>query len=54
MPPLGIIDNSILLGVGEMFMFSALGETVRTIQAGHSAKVKIKELELDIQNKGAV
>lgn len=50
LPPLGVIDNSVLLGVGELFAFSGLGESVRIIQAGHSTKLKLKELELEVKN----
>ena len=50
LPPTGVIDNSVLLSVGELFAFSALGETVRIIQAGHNTKLKLKELELEVNN----
>jgi len=51
LPPLGIVDNSIIIAVGEILGFATLGEGVRIIQAGHDAKIKIKELELSVQTK---
>jgi hypothetical protein len=51
LPPLGVVDNSIIIAVGEILGFATLGEGVRIIQAGHDAKIKIKELELSVQTK---
>ena len=51
LPPLGIIDNSIIIGVGEILGFATLGEGVRVVQSGHNAKIKIKEMELEVKNR---
>ena len=50
LPPVGVVDNSILIGIGELEGFAVIGETTRAIQSGHSAKIKIKEMEMEIKN----
>lgn len=48
LPPLGVIDNSIIIAVGELAGFGALWELNKSIDKGLSTKVKIKEIELEI------
>lgn len=50
-PPLGIIDSSILMAVGELTGLGALWEFAKAINKNINAKVKIKELELEINKK---
>lgn len=39
-PPLGIIDNSVLKAVGEVFAFAALGTVIMAIEKGLPASVR--------------
>lgn len=38
-PPLAVIDGSVLAAVGELFGFTALGEVAAAIERGHSASI---------------
>ena len=38
-PPLAVIDGSILAAVGEIFAFAALGEVAAAVERGHSATI---------------
>ena len=40
LPPLGVIDPSVALAVGEVFAFAALGTVVKAIDAGKTATVQ--------------
>lgn len=48
-PPLGVIDNSVLTGVGEIFAFAALGAVIKAIDNGHTAKIKHNDTEIEIK-----
>lgn len=50
-PPLGIIDGSVLAAVGELTGLGALWEFTKAMNKNIDAKVKIKELSLSILNK---
>lgn len=50
-PPLGVIDSSILIAVGELTGIGALWEFSRAIKRNTNAKVKIKEIELEINGR---
>lgn len=39
-PPLAVIDGSVLASVGELFAFAALGEVMGAIERGHSASIQ--------------
>lgn len=52
LPPIGMIDNSILISVGELEAFAVIGESVVAFQSGLDAKVKIKEIEFEIKKNG--
>ena len=39
-PPMGVIDGSVLKAVGEVFAFAALGTVILAIEKGLPAKVK--------------
>ena len=47
LPPLGIIDNSVIIAVGELAGFGALWEVAKAIDKGYDTKVKIKEIEME-------
>lgn len=38
-PPLSVIDGSVLAATGELFAFAALGEVAAAIERGHSASI---------------
>lgn len=50
-PPLGIIDNSVIISVGELAGFGALFQVAKAIDVGYDAKIKTKQIELEINNK---
>ena len=50
-PPLGIIDGSVLAAVGELTGLGALWEFTKAMKKNIDAKVKIKEIELELNNK---
>lgn len=39
-PPMGVIDGSVLAGTGEIFAFAALGTVIKAIDKGVDAKVQ--------------
>ena len=49
-PPLGIVDNSVIISVGELAGFGALFQVAKAIDIGYDTKVKIKQIELEINN----
>ena len=38
-PPLAVVDGSVIASVGEIFAFAALGEVGAAIERGHSASI---------------
>ena len=49
-PPLGIIDGSVLAAVGELTGLGSLWEFTKAMKKNIDAKVKIKEIELELKN----
>lgn len=49
-PPFGVIDNSVIVAVGELFGFAALSVVIKAINAGVDAKIKHKDTEIEINN----
>ena len=47
-PPIGQIDNSILIAVGELNGTLAIGAVIKAIDKGRSASIKHNGTELDI------
>lgn len=47
-PPLGIIESSVLAATGELAAFAAIWEFNKALNKNLDAKVKIKELEVEI------
>lgn len=50
-PPAGIIDPSVLAATGELAGFGAIWEFNKAMNKNIDAKVKIKELELEINRQ---
>jgi len=50
-PPLAVIDGSVLAGVGEIFAFAALGEVAAAIERGHSASISHGNTTIEIKNQ---
>lgn len=48
MPPLGVIDSSVLAGVGEIFGFASLFTAWGAIDAGVSAKIERNGTSLSV------
>lgn len=47
-PPLAVIDGSVLAAVGELFGFAALGEVGAAIERGHSARIRHGNTVLEV------
>ena len=50
-PPLAVVDGSVLAAVGEIFGFAALGEVGAAIERGHSATIRHNNTEIEIGKK---
>jgi len=50
-PPLGIVDPSVLAAVGEIFGFTALGSLCKAIDKGTTATVRHRDTEIKIEKK---
>lgn len=51
LPPMGIIQPSVLQAVGELFAFGGLGTVVKAIDTGKTASVKHNNTEITINDK---
>jgi hypothetical protein len=52
-PPLGIIDGSVLTAVGEIFAFAAVNTALKAMDQGFSARVQHKKTTLSLdKSKG--
>ena len=49
-PPMGIIDGSVLTGVGELFGFGALGAVLKALDKGIDAKITKGNTTLELTN----
>ncbi len=49
-PPVGIINESVLMATGELFGFAALGTVIKAIDKGVDAKVKHNNTEVELNN----
>lgn len=49
-PPTGIIDSSVFMAVGELFLFAALWELHIAIKKGMDAKITKDDITLEINN----
>ena len=50
-PPLAVIDGSVLAGVGELFAFAALGEVGAAIEKGHGATISHGATTIEIKKE---
>ena len=50
-PPLAVIDGSVLAAVGEIFAFAALGEVAAAIERGHSASISHGNTTIEIKKE---
>lgn len=50
LPPLSVIDNSVLIAVGEINGFIALGAVIKAIDNGSSASIKHNGTEVTINS----
>lgn len=50
LPPIGVIDNSVIIGTGELTAIGALWQVTKAIDKGYDTKVKIKQIEMQIGN----
>ena len=48
-PPLAVVDGSVLAAVGELFGFAALGEVTAAIERGHSATISHGNTHIEIK-----
>lgn len=49
-PPLAVVDGSVLAAVGEIFAFAALGEVAAAIERGHTATISHGNTQIEIRN----
>lgn len=47
-PPMGVIDSSVLIATSEIFAFAALGTVVKAIDEGKTAKIRKGDTELSV------
>ena len=50
-PPLAVIDGSVLAAVGEIFGFAALGEVAAAIERGHGASITHGNTTIEIKKE---
>jgi hypothetical protein len=50
-PPLAVIDGSVLAAVGEIFGFAALGEVGAAIERGHTASISHGNTTIEIKKE---
>ena len=51
LPPMGLIEPSVLAGVGELFAFASLAQIVAAIERGKTAKISKGNVSLSVGNK---
>lgn len=49
-PPMGVIDGSVLASVGELFAFAALFFAWEAVDRGIDAKIRHGDTEIDLNN----
>lgn len=50
-PPLAVVDGSVLASVGELFAFAALGEVGAAIERGHGATISHGGTTIEIRKE---
>ena len=51
MPPMGVIDGSVLTAVGELLLFPTLLYGYRAIELGYEVKIQHGDTSVEIHNK---
>lgn len=51
-PPTGVLDSSLLIGIGEIFAFAALGAGIKAIEDGKEVEIHHKETNITIGDAG--
>lgn len=51
-PPMGIIDSSVLISIGEIFAFGALAAGIKAIEDGKEVEIHHKETNITIGDAG--
>ena len=51
-PPMGAIDSSVLISIGEIFSFAALGAAIKAIEGGKEVEVQHKDTKITIGDAG--
>lgn len=49
-PPMGVIDGSVLKAVGELFAFAALGVGAHALRLGYDLKVVRGDMEISVSD----
>lgn len=49
-PPMGVIDASVLTAVGELFAFATLGTVIRVIDKAAQVKLEHKDTKITVEN----
>ncbi len=52
-PPMGIIDGSVLTAVGELVAFPALAFGMRAVELGYSLRLARGEMSMEISNENS-
>lgn len=50
LPPIGVVDNSVLAAVGELDGVIALGAVIKAIDKGSSASIRHNNMEITVNN----
>ena len=50
-PPVGIIDGSVLTAVGELLAFGVVAQLPEVVGAGRSIRVRKGDCEVEVENK---
>ena len=51
-PPLGAIDSSVLISIGEIFSFAALSAAIKAIEDGKEVEIKSKDVKVTVGDAG--
>ena len=51
-PPLGAIDSSVLISIGEIFSFAALSAAIKAIEDGKEVEIKNKDIKVTVGDAG--
>lgn len=49
-PPMGVIDGSVLMFIGVLFLFATLGTVIVSIEKGSDVTVKKGDFEVTVNN----